>query len=206
MLPVFGALARLGYDDARHVWFGITMAFLALSVGVAVAVTPGRRLEVLTAAVLLTMCSYPLLFHVHQGQIDLIVAALSVSAFLLYPRWQGWPAAALMALAILIKVTPVLLLAAMVLYFRDIRFLLKTLACLAAGLALSLLTRLPPPVRRVRQGHPAADLRLVAKPVQPDPRALLVELAGRRQAGLRVRLCRPPVPGVRRRQEQRAAA
>lgn len=143
VLPVFGALARLDYHDARHAWFGITVAFLALSVAVAVLLTPGRRLELITAAVFLTMCSYPLLFHVHQGQIDLVVAALSVSAFLLYPRWRGWPSAALIAIAILVKVTPVLLLAVMVLYFRDVRFLIKALICLAAGLALSLLAVAP---------------------------------------------------------------
>lgn len=142
-LPVFGLLADLPYSDARHVWFGVTLALLAGSIAVAVAVTPGRRLELATAAVLLTICSYPLLYHVHQGQVDLVVAGLSVSAFLLYPRWRGWPSAALVAAAILLKVTPVLLLAVVVLYYRDIRFLLKTLVCLVAGLAVSLLVVSP---------------------------------------------------------------
>ena len=143
VLPLFGAVSRLDYEDARHTWFAMTVAFLAMSVALAVAVTPGRRLELLTAAVFLTMCSYPLLFHVHQGQIDLIVASLSVSAFLLYPRWRGWPSAVLIAAAILIKVTPLLLMAVMVVYFRDVRLLLKTLVCLGAGLALSLLAVSP---------------------------------------------------------------
>ena len=143
VLPALGVLARLDYADARHTWFVINVVFLALAVAVAAAVTPGRRLELITAAVLLTMCSYPFIYHVHQGQIDVIVAALAVSAFLLYPRWRGWPSAALMAVAILVKLTPVLLLAVMVIYFRDVRFLLKTLACLAIGLALSLLSVAP---------------------------------------------------------------
>jgi hypothetical protein len=143
LLPAFGALARLDYADARHTWFVINVVFFALGIAVAAAVTPGRRLELITAAVLLTMCSYPFFYHVHQGQIDMIVAALAVSSFLLYPRWRGWPSAALIAVAILVKLTPVLLLAVMVIYFRDLRFLLKTVACLAIGLGLSLLAVAP---------------------------------------------------------------
>jgi hypothetical protein len=143
MLPAYGALAGLGYDDARHTWFAVNLAFLALGIGVAAAVTAGRRLELVTAAVLLTMCSYPFLYHVHGGQVDLIVAGLAVSAFFLYPRWRGWPSAGLLAAAILLKVSPVLLLAVMALYFRDLRFVLKTLVCLGAGIALSLLAFSP---------------------------------------------------------------
>jgi len=142
-LPVFAALADLPYDSARHAWFAITLGFLAASIAVAVLVTPGRRLEILTVCVLLTVCSYPLLYHVHQGQIDLVVGSLAVSAFLLYPRWRGWPSAALLAAATLLKLTPALLLVVMVLYFRDVRFFVKTLACLIAGVAVSLLAVSP---------------------------------------------------------------
>ena len=51
-------------------------------------------------------------------------------AFLLYPRWRGWPTALLLALAVATKVTPVLILAVMVVYFRDWRLALKALAAL----------------------------------------------------------------------------
>jgi hypothetical protein len=137
-LPAFGVLADLAYDDARHAWFVLTAVALALTIAVAAARSPGRRLELITAAVLLTICSYPLLYHVHQGQVDLVVACLTVSAYFLYPKWRGWPSAALLAAAILLKVTPVLILSVMVLYFRDWRLLLKTIACLIAGVLLSL--------------------------------------------------------------------
>ena len=95
----------------------------------AALVSRGRRLEVVTAAVLLTMVSFPFFYHVHEGQIDMIVAALAVSGFLLYPRWNGWPSAALFALAVAVKVSPILLVAVVCLYFRDWRFLLKVAAC-----------------------------------------------------------------------------
>ena len=97
-------------------------------------VTPGRRLELLGVTLLLTMASYPFIYHVHNGQVDLIAAAFAISGFLLYPRWRGWPSAALLALAIATKVTPVLILAVMVVYFRDWRLALKALLC---GLALA---------------------------------------------------------------------
>ena len=129
VLPLMGFLARFDYDTARTAWLALDAGFFALLILTAVAVSRGRRLEVLTACVLLTMVSFAFFYHVHEGQIDMIVAALSIGAFLLYPRWKGWPSAALLALAVAVKVSPVLLLAVMVLYFRDWRFLLKTLVC-----------------------------------------------------------------------------
>ncbi len=137
-LPVYGALARYTYEDARHAWLAITLSAFALLIGVALWVTPGRRLEVLGAVLLLTMASYPFIYHVHNGQVDLIAAAFTISGFLLYPRWRGWPSAALLALAVATKVTPVLILAVMVVYFRDWRLALKALLCGVALAALSL--------------------------------------------------------------------
>ena len=138
VLPLMGALAHYRYDTARTIWLGLNAGLFALLIGCAVFVSKVRRLEVLTACVLLTLVSFPFFYHVHEGQIDMIVAALTISAFLLYPRWRGWPSAALLAVAIATKVSPVLILVVMVAYFRDWRFLLKTLACGAAVFAVSL--------------------------------------------------------------------
>ncbi len=129
LLPVYGALAHYSYNDARRAWLAITLSAFALLVAVAVWATPGRRLEVLGVSLLLTVASYPFIYHVHNGQADLLSAGLAISGFLLYPRWRGWPAAALLALAIATKVTPVLLLAVMVVYFRDWRLAVKALVC-----------------------------------------------------------------------------
>ena len=138
VLPLMGVLAHYGYDTARTIWLALNTGLFALLIGCAAFVSKGRRLEVLTACVLLTLVSFPFFYHVHEGQIDMIVAALTIGAFLLYPRWHGWPSAALLAVAIATKVSPVLILAVMVAYFRDWRFLLKTLACGAAVFAVSL--------------------------------------------------------------------
>jgi hypothetical protein len=129
VLPLFGALSGLSYDEARTAWLALNVSAFALLILAAMAVSKGRRLEVLTAAVILTMVSFAFFYHVHEGQIDMIIAALSISAFLLYPRWRGWPSAALLALAVAIKVSPILLVAVVCLYFRDWRFLLKVLVC-----------------------------------------------------------------------------
>lgn len=139
LLPIFGALAQLRYDTARTVWLALNLAAFAALVAVAALVNTGRRLETLTAAVVLTVVSFPFYWHITYGQIDMIVAALSISAFLLYPRWRGWPSAALFALAVATKVTPVVILAVVVAYHRDWRFLLKALLCGAATFAVSLL-------------------------------------------------------------------
>ena len=138
VLPVMGLLARFDYDAARTAWLALDVGFFALLVLTAVLVSRGRRLELLTACVLLTMVSFAFFYHVHEGQIDMIVAALSVAGFLLYPRWKGWPSATLLALAVAIKVSPVLLVLVMAVYFRDWRFLLKTLACGLVVFAASL--------------------------------------------------------------------
>ena len=91
LLPVFGALARLRYDTAaRTVWLALDLAAFAALVAVAALVsTAAGASRALTAAVLLTVVSFPFYWHITYGQIDMIVAALSISAFLLYPRWRG---------------------------------------------------------------------------------------------------------------------
>ena len=139
LLPLFGALSKLTYETARTVWLAIDVAAFALLIAVAALLNKGRRLETVTAAVLLTVVSFPFYWHVTYGQIDMVVAALTICAFLLYPRWRGWPSALLFAVAIATKVTPVVILAAAVAYYRDWRLLLRALVCGAAVFAVSLL-------------------------------------------------------------------
>ena len=138
-LPVYRLLASYTYNDARRAWAAITLSAFAVMAAVAVSLRRGRRLESLAAIVLLTMISYPFIYHVHNGQVDLLAAALSITAFLLYPHWRGWPSALLLALAVATKVTPVLILAVMVVYFRDWRLLFKALVCGAGAFLVSLL-------------------------------------------------------------------
>ena len=69
----------------------------------------------------------------------MIVAGLATSGFLLYGRYRSWPAAILLALAVVTKLTPLLVVAALGAYYRDWRFLAKTLSATVLLLALSLI-------------------------------------------------------------------
>jgi hypothetical protein len=71
--------------------------------------------------------------------VDLIVAGLAVTAFLLYGRLRSWPSAALFAAAVAIKLTPAVIVLALVAYRRDWPLLLKTLAVGVIIFAASLL-------------------------------------------------------------------
>jgi hypothetical protein len=137
-LPVYGALAHYSYDQARSAWLALNVLVFVGALAAAVACTPGRRLALLVVVLLLVVASFPFVYHVHNGQIDLIVSGLTVTGFLLHGRWRSWPTAALLATAIVLKVSPAIILLALVVYWRDWRLLVKTAACAAALAAASL--------------------------------------------------------------------
>lgn len=139
VLPVFSLLARLPYASARLMWallYGLT--FLAILAWMARSFTPDWRLPFLALALLLTFVSFPLLSHILHGQVDIFVISLVLACYLAYARGKRLPAAALLAAATLVKVSPVVLLIYFVLFQRDVRFLLMyTLALLLlAGISL----------------------------------------------------------------------
>ncbi len=140
LLPVYRLIARLPYDAARIAWRDLNFAVLAAAGVVALVFERGRRLEVGAGLLLLGVLSSPLLYHVRQGNINMIVAGLATCGFLLYGRYRSWPAAALLALAVVAKLTPLLVVAAMTAYYRDWRFLAKTVVIVALLTGLSLLS------------------------------------------------------------------
>jgi hypothetical protein len=125
-LPVFAVLSRLTYDRARAVWLGVCLGTLLCPLALGVAMARGRRWETAALGALLFAASDPILFHIRQGQIDMVVAGLSVTAFLLYGRWRSWPTALLFALAVALKLTPAVIAVALIAYHRDWRLLGKT--------------------------------------------------------------------------------
>ncbi len=138
LLPVYGMLAGLPYDMARGLWLAFNAAVFGLALVVATIVSRGRRLEVLAIGVLLIAISHPLLYAVRQGQADMAVAGLTTLSFVLYRRWGSWPSAALLAIAVLTKTVPLFVLAMMVVYYRDVRFLAKVAASLLVVVGISL--------------------------------------------------------------------
>ena len=139
LLPAYRWLAHLPYRKLRYDWLYLNFAVLAPAAVVAVALERGRRLEAAAAILLLGVVSFPLLYHIREGNIDMIVAGLATSGFLLYGRYRSWPAAILLALAVVTKLTPLLVVAALGAYYRDWRFLAKTLGATVLLLALSLI-------------------------------------------------------------------
>lgn len=134
MLPLLGQLSRLDYDTARGLWLALCLTALLCALAIGLLLARGRRWETAALGALLFAASDPVLFHLRQGQVDMIVAGLAISAFLLYGRLRSWPTALLFAAAVALKLTPVVLLLALVAYRRDWRLLLRTLA---AGLVLA---------------------------------------------------------------------
>jgi hypothetical protein len=139
LLPLLSELSRVGYDDARALWLWISLAALLLPMVLAAALARGRRWETAALGMLLIAASDPLLFHIRQGQVDLIVAAFALTAFLLYGRLRSWPSAALFACAIAIKLSPLVVLLALVVFWRDWRLLVKTFVVGVALVTLSLI-------------------------------------------------------------------
>jgi len=139
ILPLLGQLSRLSYDAARAVWLPLSLAALVCPLALGVLLARGRRWETAALGVLLLAASNPVLFHIRQGQADMLVSGLAITAFLLYGRLRSWPSAVLFAIAIAVKLTPLVIVLALVAYRRDWRFLLKTLAAGCALLAASLL-------------------------------------------------------------------
>jgi hypothetical protein len=139
LLPAYRWIAHLPYHTARVVWRDLNFGALAAAGLLSLLFERQRRLEVGAALLLLGVVSSPLLYHVRQGNVDMIVAGLATCGFLLYGRYRSWPAAVLLALAIVAKLTPLLVVAALVAYYRDWRFLLRTTVAVAVLVGLSAL-------------------------------------------------------------------
>lgn len=97
-----------------------------------------RRAYFVSLTGLLFFTSYPLLIMMNLGQVDLLVASLSIISLAMQRLKHDNASAFLLSCATLLKGPPVLLLIYFALYRRDIRYLLRfaviTLAMIAASL------------------------------------------------------------------------
>ncbi len=139
LLPVFRALSALAYDQARLLWLALYLAaYVALVAAIVRAALPEHRRTLLALSTLLTVCSFPLLMHIHNGQSDVFVIVLVLGGWLAYARGHWLLASGLFALATLLKVNPALLLIYFVLYRRDRRFLMGFVSTLVLMVLVSL--------------------------------------------------------------------
>ncbi|NIM93567.1 MAG: DUF2029 domain-containing protein [Anaerolineales bacterium] len=139
MLPIFSLLSNLPYEIARHVWLGLyAISCIVVFAVMYINIQKDIKRSFLLLGVLLTFASYPLLFHIRNGQSDLLVISLILLGFVAYWRGFKFISAFILALATLLKVSPVFLLIFYVIYLRDLRFLLYYALSIGAAVLLSL--------------------------------------------------------------------
>lgn len=140
MVPFYSLLGRLPYKYARAVWLFLNLGIFATGfLALFLRVERRLRFPFFAFAALLALTSQPLLFHIQQGQVDLLTAGLGMIAWGTYQARHKTLSALALALAVLTKVSPVVLLAALVLFYGDWKFLLRFGILCAVLLGLSLL-------------------------------------------------------------------
>jgi glycosyl transferase family 87 len=138
-LPLYARLSRLDFGVARCVWGGI--GALAYLMSFALLLWNGRadqRPRLLILGTILSLISHSLLFHIRQGQIDIIVFSVALLSFLVYRGGHRFASAFLLSCAVLAKLNPIALLATFVAYYRDRAYAVYFAICLAAVTGLSL--------------------------------------------------------------------
>ena len=138
-LPFYGLFALFDPDSAGLLWMATYFAVFAAAF-LALAFTLRREVRSLYLWILplLFFTSFPLLVLMELGQSDLLVASLSVLGLVSMKLNRRYLSALLLSLAVLMKVTPAVLLIYFVLYRRDMKylasFLLSTLGIVGVSL------------------------------------------------------------------------
>lgn len=123
-LPFFSLLTYLPYVTARLVWVGLYFSvYLLAFIALLTVLAPRLRLTFASLGAALTVISFPLLFHIRNGQADMLVIGLVLLSFSAYARGWRLVSAFVLSLAALFKVSPAFLLIFFVLYQRDWRYL-----------------------------------------------------------------------------------
>jgi hypothetical protein len=132
LAPVLGLIARLSYDPARILWLILYgLCYLGLLAWMAFSFPRPAHFTFLALALLLTLVSFPLLDHILKGQADVFIICLILGSFLAYASGRRLLSATLLAVATVLKVSPVFLLFYYLIFQRDWRFLiLYAAACL----------------------------------------------------------------------------
>jgi hypothetical protein len=139
-IPLYAQLSRLDFDTARQVWVIVYLVFFSLALGYLAFSSPSQeRIPMILLGVTMLLLSYPFLYLVKQGQIDLIVASLIFSSLLFYINKHPNLSAVCLAAATLTKVNPAMLIITFVVFFRDWKYLIRFGAAFLGLIAISLL-------------------------------------------------------------------
>jgi hypothetical protein len=139
-LPLYELLASFRYKYARAIWACMNLGML-LSTFLLMLKRIGKedRFRLFLIGAILILTSVPLLTHIQQGQLDMIVSSLSMLAFLEYKAGRKLVSAILICLGIFLKLNPVVLLATFVLYKKDYKYFLLFIASFVVLFGFSLL-------------------------------------------------------------------
>jgi len=138
-IPVYAQIAKLDYQVARVLWSGIySGCFLACLLLLVLKVDPPDRDKLIFITLLIALLSFPLRIYIRQGQIDLIVASFCFASILLYLfKHHNWSALSL-AVAVLIKLNPVLFMITFFVFLQDWKYLLRFSIAVAGLVIISL--------------------------------------------------------------------
>jgi hypothetical protein len=139
-LPFFGFFAQFDFGTAAQLWTTLDMAlFIAAMLSAAVILKPARRYLFVSVAALLFFTSYALRAELQIGQINLILASLTIMSLTAHRSKHSRTSATLLALGALLKGPPALFLVYFVFFHRDLRYLFHFLESTIAILGISLL-------------------------------------------------------------------
>jgi hypothetical protein len=125
-LPFYGFFALFNLELAGQLWrVTYLITFLIALASLALTFERVRRVYFISLTGVLFFTSYPLLIMMNLGQVDLLVASLSVISLAMQRLKRENASAVLLSAATLMKGPPILLLVYFVLYRRDLRYLLR---------------------------------------------------------------------------------
>jgi hypothetical protein len=143
LLPLYGLISNLEYDQARLLWVGLYFTGYALCFTfLLLAARKELRSILFSCGLVLTSASFPLLMHIHNGQSDVLVISMVLIGYVAYIKGFKTGSAFLFALATMTKVSPVLFLIYFVILLKDYHFLI-TYCLWAAGMVLVSLLVVP---------------------------------------------------------------
>lgn len=124
-LPFFGLFALMGINLASKLWIVSYVAlFVVASFALALTLRSERRYVYLALVLLLLLISFPLLRLIELGQIDLLVASLTILSLVCQRANRRIPSAVLLSIATLFKGTAIFLLIYFAVFRRDSKYLL----------------------------------------------------------------------------------
>ena len=139
-LPFYGFFALFNFDLAGWLWLvTYLIIFLAAMIALALSLDRVRKAYFVSLTGILFFTSYALLLEINLGQVDLLVASLSILSLAMQRLKHDNTSAFFLSCATLLKGPPFLLLIYFVLYRRDLRYILRFVLVSLVTVAASLL-------------------------------------------------------------------